>query len=536
MVKQDSLFLGQFDSLMTAIFPSSLSVSQLFVAIEENKIPLISLNASQTVGIYEELVNEINECLPIIKEILTSPAYIEVEIEKKVRRRCLFRRYKTVINKINKYDILENKMIADLIYKIYHFIEGVQESKTFELQTVNKLLRSNSEYNLDNLRNINRLYNGKILKNVLNTNSVSIEMQELTNSLHAEFNELSNNRFEKYLDAQNIAIENNHIIENNENYAKCYSLYKKLVALNCNKFFDKERMTYLYREYILTILVYILKKNNFNAVEKAETIYAKNDNEYVFKDLEFNNEVFNVKINNFRPMSFDLSFKIRNNVTLKVKNDELNEVVKKMNSPQIKYIDGKLITKDAVKGPLMRLFVETCKELYGKQEKRELISIYHKLSNALIEESECCLKLNVKFILNEKGILKNKELSKLSFNSAVNNIYNDYDSTIIVTPCKIKPSNPFVRFNLNEFTLQNNIIQVAPSNVDVIDKIEGIINQATLLLEGSNEIYKEVCPLCGSKIIRRKETGEYNCEECHSVWTANTVNNLDTIWIKRIRS
>ena len=104
-------------------------------------------------------------------------------------------------------------------------------------------------------------------------------------------------------------------------------------------------------------------------------------------------------------MSFDLSFKIRNNVTLKVKNDELNEVVKKMNSPQIKYIDGKLITKDAVKGPLMRLFVETCKELYGKQEKRELISIYHKLSNALIEESECCLKLNVNFILNEKGIL-----------------------------------------------------------------------------------------------------------------------------------
>ena len=77
MIKQDSLFLGQFDSLMKANFPSSLSISQLFVAIEENKIPLISLNASQTVGIYEALINEINECLPIIREVLASPAYIE---------------------------------------------------------------------------------------------------------------------------------------------------------------------------------------------------------------------------------------------------------------------------------------------------------------------------------------------------------------------------------------------------------------------------------------------------------------------------
>ena len=124
MIKQDTLFLGQFDSFMTANFPSSLSVSQLYIAIEENRIPLISLNASQTVCIYEELVKEINDCLPIIKEILASPAYIEVEIEKKIRRRCLFKRYKTVVNKISKYDILENKMIADLIYKIYHFVES----------------------------------------------------------------------------------------------------------------------------------------------------------------------------------------------------------------------------------------------------------------------------------------------------------------------------------------------------------------------------------------------------------------------------
>ena len=139
MVKQDSLFLGQFDSLMTAIFPSSLSVSQLYVAIEENKIPLISLNASQTVSIYEELVNEINECLPIIKEILASPAYIEVEIEKKVRRRCIFKRYKTIIDKIAKYDILENKMIADLIIKINWFIDTTLQSGVFEINTINKL-------------------------------------------------------------------------------------------------------------------------------------------------------------------------------------------------------------------------------------------------------------------------------------------------------------------------------------------------------------------------------------------------------------
>ena len=95
-------------------------------------------------------------------------------------------------------------------------------------------------------------------------------------------------------------------------------------------------------------------------------------------------------------------------------------------------------------------------------------------------------------------------------------------------------------------SLSNKAVELAPSlsNTKVVthapqiiaDNIESIINQATLLLEGSNEIYKDVCPLCGSKNVRRKETGEYCCEECNGVWTANTVNNLDTIWIKRIRS
>ena len=404
MVKQDSLFLGQFDSLIKTNFPFSLSVSQLFVAIEENKIPIISLNASQTVGIYQALMNEINDCLPIIKEILTSPAYIEVEIEKKVRRRCIFRRYKSVVEKISKYDILENKMIADLINKINWLIKSLQESKIFDIKTIQYLLKDNVnyEYSMDNFRSINRLYNGKVLKNVLDTNFITIEMQELTDILSKEFKELSNNRFSKYLVAQNIAIENNNIIESNENYKKCYELYKKLVALNCNNLFEKDKMTSLYREYILSIMTYVLKKHNYNTKEKMDYIYVKEDNKYRFKNLEFFNEIFTITIDNFKPMSFDVKFKIRNNITLNVVNDDLEEVVKKMNTPQIKYHDGKLTTKDAVKGPLMRLFVETCKELYGKQEKKELINIYNKLSNALIEESECCLKLNIKFVISEK--------------------------------------------------------------------------------------------------------------------------------------
>jgi len=537
MVKKDSLFLGQFDSLVKTNFPFSLSVSQLFVAIEENKIPIISLNASQTVGIYEALVNEINECLPIIKEILTSPAFIEVEIEKKVRRRCIFRRYKTIVEKISKYDILENKMIADLIYKINWLIQSIKESKMFDIKTIKQLLKNNVnyEYNLDNFRSINRLYNGKILKNILDTNLIPIEMQELTDNLLKEFKDLSDNRFSKYLDAQNIAIENNNIIESNENYKKCYELYKKLVALNCNKLFEKDKMTYLYREYVLSILTYILKKHNYNTKEKLDCLYVKEDDKFKFKNLEFYNDIFTVTIDNFKPMSFDVKFKIRNNVTLNVDNDDLVEVVKKMNSPQITYRDGKLTTKDAVKGPLMRLFVETCKELYGKQEKVELINIYNKLSKALIEETECCLKLNLKFVVTEKEKLTNKDLSKLTINSAVNNIYNDYDSTIIITPSKIKPTSHFAKINLNTFTLQNNILQISPSNLNVIDRVERIITEATLLLEGKNEIYKEFCPLCGSKSIRRKETGEYCCEECDGVWTANSINKVDTIWIKRIR-
>ena len=69
----------------------------------------------------------------------------------------------------------------------------------------------------------------------------------------------------------------------------------------------------------------------------------------------------------------------------------------------------------------------------------------------------------------------------------------------------------------------------------VVDRIERVITEATLLLEGSNQIYKENCPLCGTKSVRRRETGEYCCEACDGVWAANTVNNLDTIWLKRIR-
>lgn len=537
MIKQDSLFLGQFDSLMKTNFPSSLSISQLFVAIEENKIPLISLNASQTVGIYEAVINEINECLPIIKEVLASPAYIEVEIEKKVRRRCIFRRYKTVIDKIAKYDILENKMIADLIIKINWFISTTIKSGVFEINTINRLFEncSKHEYGLDNFRSLNRLYNGRVVRDVLELTNNTIELKDLTLNLQNEYKELLNNRFKKYLDSQNIALENNHIVENVSHYRKCYALYKKLVALNCNKDFDKNRMTYLYREYIISLLSYVLKKNNYNTKEGSDSLYKTNENGTDFGKLEFYNNVFNITIDNIRPLSIDVTFKVRNNICLNVVNDDLYDVVKKINNPQITYREGKLITKDAVKGPLMRQFVEACKELYGKQDKVELIRIYNDLSKALLEESECCLKMNLKFMVSEKEVLNNKDLSKLTINSAVNNIYNNYDSTIIITPDKIKPTTHFNKINLNTFTLQNNIIEIAPSNINVVDRIERVITEATLLLEGSNQIYKENCPLCGSKSVRRRETGEYCCEACDGVWAANTVNNLDTIWLKRIR-
>ena len=537
MIKQDSLFLGQFDSLMKTNFPSSLSISQLFVAIEENKIPLISLNASQTVGIYEALINEINECLPIIKEVLASPAYIEVEIEKKVRRRCIFRRYKTVIDKIAKYDILENKMIADLIIKINWFINVTIKSGVFEINTINRLFEncSKHEYGLDNFRSLNRLYNGRVVRDILDLTNATIELKDLTLKLQDEYKELLNNRFKKYLDSQNIALENNHIVENVSHYRHCYGLYKKLVALNCNKDFDKNRMTYLYREYIISLLSYVLKKNNYNTKEGSDYLYKTSEEGTNFGKIEFYNDVFNVTIDNVKPLSVDVTFKVRNNVCLNVVNDDLYDVVKKINNPQISYHDGKLVTKDAVKGPLMRQFVEACKELYGKQDKVELIRIYNDLSKALLEESECCLKLNLKFMVSEKEVLNNKDLSKLTINSAVNNIYNNYDSTIIITPDKIKPTTHFNKINLNTFTLQNNIIEIAPSNINVVDRIERVITEATLLLEGSNQIYKENCPLCGSTSVRRRETGEYCCEACDGVWAANTVNNLDTIWLKRIR-
>ena len=330
MIKQDSLFLGQFDSLMKTNFPSSLSISQLFVAIEENKIPLISLNASQTVGIYEALINEINECLPIIKEVLASPAYIEVEIEKKVRRRCIFRRYKTVIDKIAKYDILENKMIADLIIKINWFINVTIKSGVFEINTINRLFEncSKHEYGLDNFRSLNRLYNGKVVRDILDLTNATIELKDLTLKLQDEYKELLNNRFKKYLDSQNIALENNHIVENVSHYRHCYGLYKKLVALNCNKDFDKNRMTYLYREYIISLLSYVLKKNNYNTKEGSDYLYKTSEEGTDYGKIEFYNDVFNVTIDNVKPLSVDVTFKVRNNVCLNVVNDDLYDVVK----------------------------------------------------------------------------------------------------------------------------------------------------------------------------------------------------------------
>ena len=298
---------------------------------------------------------------------------------------------------------------------------------------------------------------------------------------------------------------------------------------------DKDKTTFLYKEYVLSIMTYLLKKQNYIAKDNTYNFYEKNEDSHKFNNMEFYNDIFNVTIDNFRPMSFDLTFRIRNNVTLFVENKDLEEVVNKMNSSQIKYSNGKLTTIDAVKGPLMRLFVETCKELYGKQDKVELIGIYNKLSKALFEESESSIKLNIKFIVSEKEVLNNKDLTKLTINSAVNNIYNNYDSTIVVTPSKMRPTTSFRKINLNTFTLQNNILEVSPSCLNVVDRLERIVNEATMLLEGSNEIYSKTCPICGKTQVRRRETGELTCEECDSIWSINSINKVNTVWLKRIR-
>ena len=537
MIKQDSLFLGQFDSILKSNFPSSISVSQLYVEVDENKLPLFSLNSSQIVNFFAELVKEINDILPIIKNILVSPAYIEVEIEKKVRRRCLFRRYKTITEKIQKYDILENKMIADLILKIFWFIESIKEADIFGVKTINRLVNHNSqnEYGFDNFRFVNRVYKGKILKDILDKDEVSLDLKDLVEVLYKEFKNLQNNRFIKYLDAQNISIQNNNILSTNDSYRQCYNLYNKLIDLNCNKFLDKDKTTFLYKEYVLSIMTYLLKKQNYIAKDSTYNFYKKDDDGYKFEKLEFYNDIFNVTIDNYRPMSFDLTFRIRNNITLSVNNKDLEDVVNKMNSPQIKYSNGKLVTRDAVKGPLMRQFVETCKELYGKQDKVELIGIYNKLSKALFEESESSIKLNLKFVVSEKEVLNNKDLTKLTINSAVNNIYNSYDSTIVVTPSKMRPTTSFRKINLNTFTLQNNILEVSPSCLNVVDRLERIVNEATMILEGSNEIYNRTCPICGKTEVRRRETGELTCEDCGSIWALNSINKINTVWLKRIR-
>ena len=66
-------------------------------------------------------------------------------------------------------------MIADLIHKINWFLTTVKESKVFEIKTINMLFKNstNYEYGLDNFRNVNRLYNGKVLKNILDSLKVS---------------------------------------------------------------------------------------------------------------------------------------------------------------------------------------------------------------------------------------------------------------------------------------------------------------------------------------------------------------------------
>ena len=124
-------------------------------------------------------------------------------------------------------------MIADLIIKINWFISTTIKSGVFEINTINRLFEncSKHEYGLDNFRSLNRLYNGRVVRDVLELTNNTIELKDLTLNLQNEYKELLNNRFKKYLDSQNIALENNHIVENVSHYRHCYGLYKKLAEI-----------------------------------------------------------------------------------------------------------------------------------------------------------------------------------------------------------------------------------------------------------------------------------------------------------------
>ena len=66
----------------------------------------------------------------------------------------------------------------------------------------------------------------------------------------------------------------------------------------------------------------LLKKQNYTTHNGTYNFYEKNGDSYKFKKMDFFNDIFNVTIDNFRPMSFDLTFRIRNNVTINVKNKD----------------------------------------------------------------------------------------------------------------------------------------------------------------------------------------------------------------------
>ena len=128
-------------------------------------------------------------------------------------------------------------MIADLIIKINWFIDTTLKSGVFEINTINKLFEncSKHEYGLDNFRSLNRLYGGRVMKDVLDITNTTIELKDLTIELQKEYKDLKNNRFKKYLDSQNIAIENNRIIEYNSHYKRCQRFGKKKPTKECKR-------------------------------------------------------------------------------------------------------------------------------------------------------------------------------------------------------------------------------------------------------------------------------------------------------------
>jgi len=85
-----------------------------------------------------------------------------------------------------------------------------------------------------------------------------------------------------------------------------------------------------------------------------------------------------------------------------------------------------------------------------------------------------------------------------------------------------------------------NIIYLSPIHEKTGSHLKSALVGCTLFVEGDQEIYHTICPICGSRVDGEDDDGNIRCPHCSSIYSflrnGDHFNYKDTIWIKRINN